>query len=327
MSMVRSRADWLLFIALSLMWGSSYLFIKIGVEAGLTPFVLVMLRLLIGFAVLVTVVFIARERLPRGFRAYAHLTILGFFGIALPFSLITWAENSVDSAVAAVLTAPTPIFVIPIAALLLHDERLTINRFLGVVVGLAGVAILVGFDPAKIGRGELTAELALVGACVSYAMAGVYARRFVQGYRPMIPAMFEIGTALVMITVMAFVFEHPLSLQLSPEQLRNALFAVAWLGVFGSGLAFMIFFRLISNWGATRTALVAYVMPIWGIILGAVVLGEVIDAGRLTGSALVIGGIALVNVNRESLAGAANRIRRRSANSAPAVAEATSELR
>ena len=286
-----SRVDWLLFFLLGFLWGSSYLFIKIGVDAGLQPFTLVMLRLLIGFALLAAVVAIARERLPRDARTYGHLVVMGFFSVALPFALITWAEQSVDSALAAILTAAVPLFVIPIAALALRDERITLNRIFGVGVGLVGVAILVGFDPGDVAANDLLAELALIGAAISYAVGAVYARRNVRGLRPMIPAVAQVGFALVMVTVMAFIFERPLELSLSGD----ALFAVTWLGLFGSGLAYLVFFRLLRNWGATRTSLVAYLLPIYGIALGAAVLNEPIDLRLVIGTALIIGGIALVN--------------------------------
>ena len=164
------------------------------------------------------------------------------------------------------------------------------------------MAVLVGFDPAQIGRGEFFGELALIGACVSYAFAGVFARRFVTGYRPIIPALFEVGIALVMITVVAFMTEDPIA-QVSHINLE-ALFSVVWLGIVGSGLAFIAFFRLLGSWGATRTSLVAYVMPIWGIALGAVFLKEAIGVDRLSGTALVIAGIALVNISRDGLSSA-----------------------
>jgi drug/metabolite transporter (DMT)-like permease len=239
------------------------------------------------------------------------LSILAFFGIALPFTLITYAEQlpEIDSALAAVLTAPTPLFVVPFAAFMLTDERISINKIIGVLIGLVGVVILVGFDPSQIGRGELVGELALIAACVSYAFAGVFARKYLTGYRPMIPALFEVGIALVMISVLAFVVENPVA-QITSITLP-ALFSVVWLGLIGSGLAFLVFFRLINHWGATRTSLVAYVMPIWGIVLGAVVLGEVISAGRLSGTALVIVGIALVNLRREQISSAASSLRAR----------------
>src|SRR5690348_7627226 len=117
-----SRIDWLLFLVLGAMWGSSYLFIKIGVTAGLPPLTLVMGRLFIGGLLLFLVVRLAKEPFPRTLREYAKLSVLGFFGIALPFYLITVAEASTDSALAAVLVSPVPLFVIPMSAIFLHDE-------------------------------------------------------------------------------------------------------------------------------------------------------------------------------------------------------------
>ena len=286
-----SRVDWLLFVTLGFLWGSSYLFIKIGVEAGLEPFTLVTLRLIIGFALLAAVVAVAREALPRDLPTYGHLVVMGIFSIALPFSLITFAEQNVDSTIAAILTAAVPLFVIPIAALLLPDERITPNRILGVAVGFIGVAILVGFDPADIAGGELGSELALIGAAISYAVGAVYARRNVHGLRPMIPAVFQVGFALVMVAVLAVIFERPFETSLNGD----AILSVIWLGLFGSGLAYLIFFRLLGRWGASRTSLVAYLLPVYGIVLGALVLQERVDARLLLGTALIIGGIALVN--------------------------------
>ena len=288
------RSDWLLFVLLGFFWGSSYLFIKIGVDAGLQPFTLVSLRLLIGLALLAVVVAVAREALPSEPRMYGHLAVMGFFSVALPFSLITWAEQHVDSSLAAVLTGAVPIFTIPIAALLLADERVTTNRLLGVLFGLVGVAVVVGFDPASLMGGALLPELALIGAAASYALGGVYARRMVHGLRPMIPALLQVAFALVMVAIPALALERPWASSFTVE----ALVAVAWLGLLGSGLAYLVFFRLLGRWGATRTTLVAYLLPIWGIVLGALVLSEPIDARLVAGTALVIGGIGLVNRRR-----------------------------
>jgi drug/metabolite transporter (DMT)-like permease len=286
-----SRIDWLLFILLGFLWGSSYLFIKIGVDAGLQPFTLVMLRLLVGFALLGVVVAAAREQLPRSLRTYGHLVVMAAFSVAVPFSLITWAEQSVDSTLAAVLNGSVPLFVILIAAAFLRDEQISANRLLGLGIGFIGVAILVGFDPAQLAAGDMTAKLALVGSSVSYAVGAVYARRMVHGLRPMIPALFQVAFALVMVGVLALLFERPLNIPMRPD----AILAVVWLGLLGSGAAYLVFFRLLGRWGATRTSLVAYLLPVYGIVLGAVVLSEPVDARLLVGTALVIGGIALVN--------------------------------
>ncbi len=286
-----SRLDWLLFALLGFFWGSSYLFIKIGVDAGLEPFTLVSLRLLFGFLLLGAVVGIAREPLPREPRMLGHLVVLGFFSVALPFGLITWAEQTVDSSLAAVLTSAVPLFVIPFAAILLPAEKITFNALLGIGIGLVGVAIVVGFDPASLAGNELVAEIALIGAAASYAIGGVYARRNVHGLRPMIPALFQVGFALVLMTIPAIFLERPWERGITLE----ALGAVIWLGLLGSGAAYLIFFRLLRSWGATRTSLVAYLLPIWGIVLGALVLAEPIDPRLILGTALVISGIALVN--------------------------------
>ena len=289
-----TRLDWVLFILLGFFWGSSYLFIKIGIDAGLQPFTLVALRLLIGLLLLGAVVAVARESLPRDPRMYGHLAVMGLFSVALPFALITWAEQTVDSSLAAVLTGAVPLFVIPFAAMFLPTEKITLNAMVGIAIGLVGVAVVVGFDPASLAGTGLLAQLALIAAAASYAVGGVYARRNVQGLRPMIPALFQVTFGLILTGIPALLLERPWEHGLAPE----AIFAVVWLGLLGSGAAYLVFFRLLRSWGATRTSLVAYLLPIWGLLLGALVLKEPIDLRLLLGTALVIAGIALVNLRK-----------------------------
>jgi drug/metabolite transporter (DMT)-like permease len=287
-----STFDWLLFILLGFLWGSSYLFIKIGVEGGFQPFTLVGSRLLIGALLLGVVVVIAREALPRSPRVYGHLFVMAIFSVALPFSLISWAEQSTDSTLAAILNASVPLFVILIAAAVLVDESITVNRIIGLVIGFLGVAILVGFDPGVLAGTDVLAALALIGSSASYAVGAVYARRFVHGLRPMIPAVVQVAFAFGISAVMALIFEQPITI---PGRF-DALLAAVWLGLLGSGTAYLVFFRLLGRWGATRTSLVAYLLPVFGIALGALVLHEPVDARIIIGTGMVIGGIALVNM-------------------------------
>ena len=294
----RPGFDWLVFVALGFFWGSSYIFIKIGVEQGLTPFTLVTLRLVVGLVLLSAVVLIAREALPRRPKTYGHLAVMAFFSVALPFALITSAEQHVDSSLAATLTAPVPIFVIPIAALMLR-ERITLNKVVGVIVGLVGVVVLIGFDPSQIGRTDLTPQLALVGAAASYAFGGVYARRFVHGQNPMVTSFLLVLFAMLMAAAGAVLTEDPLA-QIGGLGIE-AILSVVWLGLFGSGLAYLAFYRLINRWGPTRTSLVAYTLPVWGIALGFLVLNEPITSGLVLGTALVIAGIAFVNVKPQAI--------------------------
>jgi drug/metabolite transporter (DMT)-like permease len=286
-----SRFDWLVFLALGFFWGSSYLFIKIGVDHGLEPFTLIMFRLGIGLILLASVVAYFREPLPRDPRMYGHLFVMGVINIAIPFTLITVAERVVDSSLAAMINGAVPLFVIVIAALFLRDEQITANRLAGLVVGFFGVAILVGLDVTNLGSANALGALALVAATILYAVGNVYAKAHVHGLRPMIPAVFQVFFGFVVISILAFATEHPLAAIPAPE----ALLAIIWLGLLGSGLAYLSYFRILQNWGATRTSMVAYLLPVVGIALGALVLHEPIAPSTLVGTALVIGGIALVN--------------------------------
>ena len=283
-----SAIDWAVFIALGTMWGSSYLFIKIGVET-ITPFTLVALRLGIGAALLVAVVLVTRPSLPRNVPIYGHLLVLSIFSVVLPFSLITWAEQSVTSSLASILTATVPLFVIVIAAVFLRDEGITVNRVIGLVVGFAGVVILTGGPGAG---GALLPQLALLGAAASYGVGAVYGRRTVTGLAPIVPAVFQVVFAFAISSGLALAFEEPFALEYSAAAIGSLL----WLGILGSGLAYLAFFRLLRTWGATRTSLVAYVMPVVGIALGALVAGERVDLSMIAGTILVIGGIGLVNL-------------------------------
>jgi drug/metabolite transporter (DMT)-like permease len=313
-SLGRDRLLWTLFLALGVMWGSSYLFIKIGVDNGLPPFTLIALRLFFGFLVIATVVRLAREPLPRRPRQYVHLLVMSVVNIVLPFFLITWGEQSIDSALAAILNATVPLFVIVLAPVFLPDERITVNRVAGLAIGFAGVLVLFIPDLGALEGNSLLGWFALLASAVAYAVGNVYAKRNVKGLRPMIPALFQVGFALAITVVLALVVDRPIGrVQLTPE----ALFAVVWLGILGSGFAYLAYFRLLRDWGATRTALVAYLLPVFGIALGALA-GEQITVPRVVGTVLIIGGVALVNSRYGARPIFAARGDRRSAR-APAV--------
>jgi drug/metabolite transporter (DMT)-like permease len=286
-----TRTDWILLLTLGLMWGTSYAFIKLGLENGLPTFTLIATRLLIGFVVLATVVIVAREPLPRNPRVYVNLLIMAVINIVIPFTLITSAEHSVPSAIAAIINGAVPLVVILLAALTFPDEPITLNRLVGLLVGYAGVVVIVYPGLATSTGGQISGELALVGSTIAYGIGAVFARAKIRGLRPMIPAVFQVGFAFVIITVLAFVNERPLEVTWNGD----AVFAVIWLGIFGSGLAYLLNFRLLGRIGATRTSILAYFLPIVGIISGAIMFGETIDLYVLVGTAMVIGGVALVN--------------------------------
>ncbi|MEO5884372.1 MAG: DMT family transporter [Candidatus Limnocylindrales bacterium] len=284
-----NRVDWLIFLSLGLIWGSSYLFIKLAVD-DFGTFTLVALRLIVGAALLWTVIRVAGQRLPRERRIYGHLFVMAVVNVTIPFLLITWAEQSVESSLAAILTSPVPLFAIVLSAWFLPDEPMRVNGLIGLFVGFIGVVIIT--SRGLTGEGSsIQGELALLGATVSYAAGAVYSRRNVRGLPAMVPAVFQVSFAALITGTIAIVLEHPWTA--TPD--LQAIFAILWLGILGSGLAYLLVFRLFANWGATRTTLVAYLIPVVGIALGYVFLQEPLDPRILIGTALVIAGIGLVN--------------------------------
>jgi drug/metabolite transporter (DMT)-like permease len=302
---------WLVFITLAFVWGSSFLWIKVGVTEGLTPLMLVAYRLWIGFLFLLVVGRLTGARLPHRRTLALQLGLVGLLNTAVPFVLITWGEQWIASALASILNGLVPLFTIVIAALVLRDEPITVNRLVGLLVGFAGAVLLLGRNlgptPTADAQLALAGELAVVLASVCYAFAAVVFRsRFsgkdvidepVQGLRGMNPVEFALPPVFfgaIASTVLALVIDVRAGVAITPPNV-TAWIALVWLGTLGSGLAYVLYFQLLKAWGATRSTLVTYAMPIVGLALGVIILGERIDLQIVAGSALIIGGIALVN--------------------------------
>jgi drug/metabolite transporter (DMT)-like permease len=304
---------WALFVALALVWGSSFLFIKIGLDEGLAPFTLVTLRLAIATVFLAVSLWLGGGRLPRNRDAWQRLVVVAVINVALPFTLLTWGAQFIPSAVTAIGNATVPLFAIVIASLVLHDEPITLNRLVGLLVGFVGAILLVSPNLGEGGGSSdtlqaLVGELAVAGASLSYACGAVYIRHRITGQpliddpvtgpRPMSPvevALPQVAIAGVITAALAAVTEQPAASGGWLPPSLAAWFAVAWLGMLGSGVAYMLYFRLIRAWGATRTTLVTYVMPIVGITLGVIILGEQLHVAEIAGAALIIGGLVFAN--------------------------------
>jgi drug/metabolite transporter (DMT)-like permease len=282
---------WALFLALGFLWGSSYLWIKIGLET-VPPFTLIAGRLVLASIFLWSVVLLTREPLPRAPRQYGHLLVMALVNIVFPFVLIGYGEQTIDSALASILNATVPLFVIILAPMFLPDERITWPRVAGLAVGFAGVILLVAPDLVNLSDADFTGELMLLGSSLCYAVGNVYAKRNVKGLAPRIPALFQVFLAMLIVVPIALIVDRPFeTVHPAPE----AWLAIAWLGILGSGFAYICYFTILANWGATRTSMVAYLLPVVGIALGSIVLDDPVTLNRVLGTVLVIAGIALVN--------------------------------
>ena len=281
-----------LFVLLAGAWGSSYLFIKIGVET-LPVFSLVTWRLVFGTAFLVAAVLAMRVPLPRDPRTIGRLAVLSVINIVVPFTLITWAEQSIDSGLASILNATTPFFTLLLSVLVLHD-RMTGIRLAGLVVGFVGVIVISsGSLGGPEALGEVTGIVAVVLSSVAYALGNIFFARQVRGrVDPTAAALGQVGLALPMLVALGLAVDGGITFPAAPE----ALFAVAWLGIVGSGIAYLFFFRLLAVWAPTRVTLVTYLMQVVAVGLGVAVLGEPLTLGFVAGAILVVAGIAMVNV-------------------------------
>lgn len=313
-----ARSDvrvWLFFIGLALSWGSSFVFIKIALDDGLPPLTLVTFRLLIATAFLLLLLRVSGGRLPRAPEAIGRAARMSLFNVVIPFVLIAWGAQHIPSALAAILNGTVPLFSIVLAALLLHDEPITLNRLAGLLLGFAGAVVLaspnLGSTDGSDATLALLGELAVLLGSVAYAMGAVYARRSITG-RPLIDepdGSRRVGTpleiaaiqsllALPVVVVLALVLERPEGGLIMLPPTLEAWVSVAWLGLIGSGVAYLFFFRIVRAWGATRTTMVTYVIPVVGIVLGVLLLGESLHPLEVAGAALVIAGVVLANSAR-----------------------------
>lgn len=268
------------------------MFIKIAVQS-LQPMTVVAFRLLIGWLGLYLIVRVRGVKLPTSRRVWSHIVVIGVVNVAIPFILITWAESGpqgLDSGLASILNSTVPLFSIVIAGVVLNMEQVTAGSVLGLLVGFAGVILLFsrdGFgDP-----GSLLPQLAMILAAACYAIGTIYVRRYLHGVRPVALALGQLLIADVAAFAMVFTFEGFAQQTFS----WSAVASILWLGLLGSCLAYILYFFVLQEWGATRTVLVTYVVPVVGVAAGIIFLGEQLDWRIFVGGLLILSGVGAVN--------------------------------
>ena len=280
---------WAVFLLLGAIWGSSFMWIKIAVrEVG--PITLVAFRALFGLIFGIVVIAIQRVELPRTFKAWLPLLVVGLTNIAIPFFLISWGEQVIDSAVASILDATVPLFTILLAHFLLHDDKITRAKVLGLVIGFAGVIVLMSKDIGS-SPSSLLGQGAVILASVFYAGSAVFVRKTTEDAPGILRSAGPLVSATVIMWPATFLFERPVQL----PQLPITWLALIWLGVLGSGLAFLLAFYLIHEIGPTRSTMVTYLFPLGGVLLGAIFLHEQITWEVIVGAALILASLVVAN--------------------------------
>lgn len=284
--------NWAMFWGLGLIWGASFLLIKVGVEE-LGPLPLVSVR--IGLAAVLMAIFLAvtHRRWPQTRRERLALLYVGLMNTALPFTLITWGEQNIDSGLATVLNATVPLFTLAFAHFALADERISPQKVIGLLMGFAGVAILASRSAESSSPNTLSGQVAVLVASASYASSAIVIRRYLRRVDPFVIAggSLMIGGITVVTITLLTVRPLPDVGSLSIE----AIAAVLTLALLNTVVAYFLFYHLIDAWNATRTSLVTYVMPPVGVTLGAIFLDETVDWKIVVGATLILGAIIVVN--------------------------------
>jgi drug/metabolite transporter (DMT)-like permease len=284
--------NWAFFGILGLIWGSSFLLIKIAVDE-LGPLPLVSVRIGVAALLMLTFLALTRRKWPQQPKQIAALLFVGIMNTAVPFTLITWGETDIDSGLATVLNATTPLFTLLIAHLALNDERMTPQKIAGLIVGFLGVVILASRSADSSSPNPISGQLAVLGASACYGVSVVTIRRYLRAVDSFTIAGYSLtigGIGVVLVTLLT-VDPLPDVAHLSAD----TILAVLTLAVLNTTIAYFLFYHLIADWGATRTSLVTYLMPPIGITLGAIFLDEAVDYKIILGAILIIGGIVAAN--------------------------------
>jgi drug/metabolite transporter (DMT)-like permease len=279
----------LLLLALGAIWGSSYLFIKVAV-AEVPVLTLVGGRLLVSAAILWGLLPILGHSIPRKRSLWGAYAVMGFFSGTLPYTLISWGEQTISSGLAALLQATMPIFTVIMAHFFASDERMTLKGVLGVILGFVGVGILILPDLREGIQANVLGQLAVVVSSVSYAGAAVFARGHLRGQPPLVSTMGQMTMGALFTLPIALVVDRPSGLSPSLPAMAS------WLALtlLGTVVAYVIYYSLIERTSATLVSTVTYIIPVFGLILGALVLGEALNAILLGSLTLILLGVLLV---------------------------------
>ncbi len=282
-------SEWGLILILSVIWGGSFFFIEVVLKE-ITPLTLVMCRVSIAAVALLGYVHLSGKRMPTSLSLWGTFAIMGLFGNLLPFSLIVWGQQYIESGLASILNATTPIFSVFLAHFLTSDEKLTPNRIAGILIGWVGVAFLIGIDSLAGWAIHIVGQIAVLCAAFFYACSAIYGRRF-KDISPVIVSAGMVSCSAVMMIPIAFIFEEPFCL--TPG--LTTLGALLALSVICTSLAYLIYFRVLATAGATNSLLVTFLIPVSAILLGVFILKEEPKWNAFGGMLLIFLGLMFID--------------------------------
>jgi drug/metabolite transporter (DMT)-like permease len=283
-----SARNWGLLLLLALLWGSSFFFYKVLVAA-LPPVTVVLGRLGLAAAAMHLWLLAQGQSMPLSGKLWLRFMLLGFLNCSLPFALIAWAELRISS-LASILNATTPIFMVAVAHWGTDDEKLSAGKVVGILLGILGVAVLVG-PGARTGGGAIWAELAVIIASCSYGFGGVYSRRF-KDMSPLQAATGQMTGATVLLIPLSLWIDHPWTLAMPNLDVWAAWLAIALVN---TALAYVLYYRMVANVAVTYISLVTLLIPVIALLLGAAFLDESVTLRAVAGMAIIALGLAATN--------------------------------
>jgi len=286
---VIGKKEWGLILILSLLWGGSFFFVEVAVKE-LSALTIVFYRVALAAALLLGFLRWQGKKMPTSPGLWACFLVMGALNNLIPFSLIAWGQSHIESSLASILNAATPIFSVILAHFLTKEERLTFNRITGVLIGWLGVSLLIGWDSLQGFSFHVMGQVAVLGAACSYALAAIYGRRF-KGLDPIIVATGMLCGSTIMISPIVFIVAPPWTVTPS-YQTWMALIGLACLS---TALAYIIYFRVLEVAGATNILLVTFLIPVSAISLGVVILGEQLSSNVLAGMCLIFLGLLAID--------------------------------
>lgn len=285
-----SPRAWAELFALSLIWGASFLSIRVALDE-IGPLTAVAHRTTWAMLILWAYVLIRRLPIPHDLRIWGAFLVMGFLNNVIPFSLMAWGQLHISTGLTSILNAATAIFGVIAAAIFFADERLTARKAIGVTLGFFGVAIAIGLGAFKNFDITSLGQLAVIGGTISYALAGVWARKMLGGLTPQVAAAGMLTGATLMTLPLAWVVEGPLTFDL---QLRT-WGAIAYYAIIATALAYMLYYRVLAMAGSGNLMLCTLMVAPVAIVLGALVLGEALPLRAYIGFGLLALGLIILD--------------------------------